>query len=244
MTSVPPARSPDAGRDPSAGPAADGPPPESATAARDPAASRSRRGAAPAAQPRLALLCGALGAALALVAGGRVWSHATAAFARARCPCRPRAATSPGCPARWPWSASPRSSPSSRCAGPAASLVAALLTLCAAWASPSRPSAPHDSAPLAEKAAKVSGLDRSGIGDVQVTPSGRASRRPAACCCCSPGLLALRYGRGWPSMSGSGRYERPARPQAARGPGAVDPDRPEDIWKALDRGEDPTRGAG
>lgn len=54
------------------------------------------------------------------------------------------------------------------------------------------------------------------------------------------GLLALRYGRLWPAMSG--RYERggaaarPRRKQAAR----VDPDRPEDLWKALDRGEDPT----
>ncbi|NEC77440.1 TIGR02234 family membrane protein, partial [Streptomyces rochei] len=25
-----------------------------------------------------------------------------------------------------------------------------------------------------------------------------------------------------------------------RGPQTVDPDRPEDLWKALDRGEDPT----
>lgn len=37
----------------------------------------------------------------------------------------------------------------------------------------------------------------------------------------------------------SGRYERDGtpRPRKAR---PVDPDRPEDIWKALDRGEDPT----
>ncbi|MYX45382.1 TIGR02234 family membrane protein [Streptomyces sp. SID89] len=51
------------------------------------------------------------------------------------------------------------------------------------------------------------------------------------------GLLALRFGRLWPAMSG--RYERSGapRPRAAR---PVDPDRPEDLWKALDRGEDPT----
>jgi uncharacterized membrane protein (TIGR02234 family) len=49
------------------------------------------------------------------------------------------------------------------------------------------------------------------------------------------GLLALRYGRLWPAMSG--RYERgTARPRAAAAP----TDRPEDLWKALDRGEDPT----
>lgn len=46
----------------------------------------------------------------------------------------------------------------------------------------------------------------------------------------------------------SGRYERDGTPRAPRTPRpakatapAVDPDRPEDIWKALDRGEDPTR---
>ncbi|WP_374773539.1 TIGR02234 family membrane protein [Streptomyces sp. NBC_01310] len=51
------------------------------------------------------------------------------------------------------------------------------------------------------------------------------------------GLLALRFGGGWPSMGG--RYERDgsARPRRVA---AVDPDRPEDLWKALDRGEDPT----
>ncbi len=51
------------------------------------------------------------------------------------------------------------------------------------------------------------------------------------------GLLALLYGRRWPAMSG--RYERNGTPRPRRTP-VVDPDRPEDIWKALDRGEDPT----
>ncbi|MDF6021700.1 TIGR02234 family membrane protein [Streptomyces sp. JH34] len=56
------------------------------------------------------------------------------------------------------------------------------------------------------------------------------------------GLLALRYGSRWPAMSG--RYERDGTPRprkAART--APDPDRPEELWKALDRGEDPTREA-
>ncbi|MYQ46789.1 TIGR02234 family membrane protein, partial [Streptomyces sp. SID4985] len=51
------------------------------------------------------------------------------------------------------------------------------------------------------------------------------------------GVLALRYGRLWPAMSG--RYERGAqRPRRTARP--VDPERPEEMWKALDRGEDPT----
>lgn len=64
------------------------------------------------------------------------------------------------------------------------------------------------------------------------------------------GVLAVRYGRLWPGMSG--RYERSGakgpggartangapRPRGAEAP--ADLDRPEDLWKALDRGEDPT----
>jgi uncharacterized membrane protein (TIGR02234 family) len=58
------------------------------------------------------------------------------------------------------------------------------------------------------------------------------------------GLIALRHGSRWPAMSG--RYDRAgartSAARAARTPAPVDPDRPEDLWKALDRGEDPTTG--
>ncbi|WP_306330536.1 TIGR02234 family membrane protein, partial [Streptomyces venezuelae] len=55
------------------------------------------------------------------------------------------------------------------------------------------------------------------------------------------GLFALRFGKSWPAMGG--RYERSGTPRTARKAAPADPDRPEDLWKALDRGEDPTRGA-
>ncbi|MFE4453943.1 TIGR02234 family membrane protein [Streptomyces sp. NPDC056796] len=56
------------------------------------------------------------------------------------------------------------------------------------------------------------------------------------------GLLALRYGSRWPAMSG--RYERDGTPRPRKAPRtAPDPERPEELWKALDRGEDPTREA-
>ncbi|MET9857424.1 TIGR02234 family membrane protein, partial [Streptomyces sp. NPDC006450] len=51
------------------------------------------------------------------------------------------------------------------------------------------------------------------------------------------GLLALRFGSTWPTMGG--RYERDGSPRPRKA-AVVDPDRPEDLWKALDRGEDPT----
>ncbi|MEV7771950.1 TIGR02234 family membrane protein [Kitasatospora sp. NPDC086791] len=46
------------------------------------------------------------------------------------------------------------------------------------------------------------------------------------------GLLTLRYGRRWPAMGS--RYEAPTRKAPAT------TDTPGDLWKALDRGEDPT----
>ena len=52
------------------------------------------------------------------------------------------------------------------------------------------------------------------------------------------GLLALRYGRLWPALSG--RYERDGTSRPRKTRPAADPDRPEEMWKALDRGEDPT----
>lgn len=73
------------------------------------------------------------------------------------------------------------------------------------------------------------------------TPAGPGWPLPHGLLLLIAGLLALVYGRHWPAMSG--KYER--TPGGARGPrrapAAPDLDRPEEIWKSLDRGEDPTR---
>jgi uncharacterized membrane protein (TIGR02234 family) len=55
------------------------------------------------------------------------------------------------------------------------------------------------------------------------------------------GLAALVQGRNWPGMSS--RYDAPGG-RTSRAPAAAPPEpedrRPEDMWQALDRGEDPT----
>ena len=58
------------------------------------------------------------------------------------------------------------------------------------------------------------------------------------------GLLALRHGRHWPAMSS--RYDRKdgAAPRRSAAAKPVDPDSAADLWKALDRGEDPTQSPG
>ncbi|MFC9326891.1 TIGR02234 family membrane protein [Kitasatospora sp. NPDC057015] len=48
------------------------------------------------------------------------------------------------------------------------------------------------------------------------------------------GLLTVRFGRSWPGMGS--RYDAPTRKAPAKAAG----DTPADLWKALDRGEDPT----
>ncbi|MGW2545360.1 Trp biosynthesis-associated membrane protein [Kitasatospora sp. NPDC001574] len=53
------------------------------------------------------------------------------------------------------------------------------------------------------------------------------------------GLLTLRFGRGWPAMGS--RYEAPTgKAPVSRKSAAAES--PADLWKALDRGEDPTAG--
>ncbi|MFD8482464.1 TIGR02234 family membrane protein [Kitasatospora sp. NPDC059673] len=51
------------------------------------------------------------------------------------------------------------------------------------------------------------------------------------------GALTVRFGRNWPAMGS--RYEAPTRRRPAGKAGATG-NSPADLWKALDRGEDPT----
>ncbi|WP_369206213.1 TIGR02234 family membrane protein [Streptomyces sp. PU-14G] len=248
MTSPPPA--PDAETDPAAeadAPAADadaGAPAAEADADAGTAAPGTAGGArsrAPRVALAAALLCGAVGAALALVAAGQTWSESSAAFAQGTVPVSAEGSDVTGLPSAL------------ALVGLAALvavfavrrlgryLVAGLLTVCGGAVMAAALLGADDTGPLTEQAAKTSGLTDSGIGAVDVTAWPYVSAAGGALLLVA-GLLALRYGRTWPSMSGSARYERtPLRQRATRAQ-RVDPDRPEDLWKALDRGEDPTHG--
>ncbi|MGP3991449.1 TIGR02234 family membrane protein [Streptomyces sp. 3N207] len=189
----------------------------------------------------VALLSGAVGAALALVSAGQTWSESTAKFAQGEVPVSAEGGDVTGLPSALALVglAALVAVFAVRRAG--RRVVAGLLTLCGAAVLASALLGADDTGALAAEAARTSGLADSGIGAVSVTAWPYVSAAGGALLLIA-GLLALRYGSGWPSMSGSARYERtPLRKRAARAE-RIDPDRPEDLWKALDRGEDPTRG--
>ncbi|MET7622586.1 TIGR02234 family membrane protein [Streptomyces sp. NPDC005408] len=186
-----------------------------------------------------ALFFGAVGATVVLLSSGRIWAEGTAAVGGGTLPLNAEGSDVTGVPTALAivGLAALVAVFAVRRAGRV--LVAALLALSGAGAALAAFLGASDSAALDEKAAKTTG-DAAATVDAlthtvwpHVTVAGSLLLLIA-------GLLALRYGKQWPAMSG--RYERDGTPRPRKA-AVVDPDRPEDLWKALDRGEDPTREA-
>ncbi|MFE9770176.1 TIGR02234 family membrane protein [Streptomyces sp. NPDC005931] len=184
-----------------------------------------------------ALLCGALGAAVALLATRQQWSEGTATVAGGAFPLTAKGSDVTGVPAALAvvGLAALVAVFAVRRAGRLA--VAVLLALSGAGTVTAALLGASDSSALDEKAAAVSG-DTSASVDALTHTAWPYVAAVGGLLLLLAGLLALRYGRLWPAMSG--RYERGGAPRPRRAAAPVDPDRPEDLWKALDRGEDPT----
>lgn len=186
----------------------------------------------------VALLSGALGAAVTLLATRQQWSEGTATVAGGAFPLTATGSDITGVPAALAvvGLAALVAVFAVRRAGRLA--VAALLALSGAGTITGALLGASDRAALDKQAAQVSGDTSATVGALSHTAWPYAAAVGGALLLVA-GLLALRYGRLWPAMSG--RYERDgaaARPR--RKAPQADPDRPEDLWKALDRGEDPT----
>ncbi|GGV15858.1 TIGR02234 family membrane protein [Streptomyces griseoflavus] len=187
----------------------------------------------------VALLSGALGAAVALLASRQQWSEGTVTVAGGPFPLTARGSDVTGVPASLAvvGLAALVAVFAVRRAGRLA--VAALLALSGAGTIAAALLGASDRGALDEQAAKASGDTSATVEALSHTAWPYVAAVGGALLLVA-GLLALRYGRLWPAMSGrherDGAAARPRRKQAAR----VDPDRPEDLWKALDRGEDPT----
>ncbi|GAB2739675.1 TIGR02234 family membrane protein [Streptomyces bullii] len=184
-----------------------------------------------------ALLCGALGAAVALLATRQRWSEGTATVAGGAFPLTAKGSDVTGVPAALAivGLAALVAVFAVRRAGRL--VVAVLLTLSGLGTVAAALLGASDSSALDEKAAQASG-DTAATVDALTHTAWPYVAAVGGALILLAGLLALRYGRLWPAMSG--RYERGGAPRPRRRAPAVDPDRPEELWKALDRGEDPT----
>ncbi|WP_172384013.1 TIGR02234 family membrane protein [Streptomyces sp. MNP-20] len=184
-----------------------------------------------------ALLLGAAGAALALLASRQSWAHGSTAVAGGDFPLTAKGSDVTGVPAALAivGLAALVAVFAVRRAGRV--LVSALLALSGVGIAVAALLGASDRAALDDKAATASGDAAAEVAGLSHTGWPYAAVA-AGVLILAAGLLALVRGRAWPAMSG--RYERDGapRPRARRAP---DPDRPEDLWKAIDRGEDPTQ---
>lgn len=185
----------------------------------------------------VALSAGALGAAVALLATRQRWSEGTATVAGGAFPLTASGSDVTGVPAALAIVGLAALVAVFAVRRSGRLLVAALLALSGAGTVAAAVLGASDSSALDEKAAQASGDTAATVNTLSHTAWPYAAAVGGALILLA-GLLALRYGRLWPAMSG--RYERGSAPRPRRRAAAADPDRPEEIWKALDRGEDPT----
>lgn len=189
----------------------------------------------------IALLLGAVGAAVVLIASGRTWAEGTVAVGGSSVQIQAGGRDVTGVPAALAVVGLAALVAVFAVRGGGRLLVSLLLALSGAGAAASAFLGAAGREALDENAAQTTG-DAAATVDSLTHTAWPYVTAVGSVLILLAGLLALRYGRHWPTMSG--RYERGT--PTAHGPGrgrtpAVDPDRPEDLWKALDRGEDPTR---
>ncbi|GHG17571.1 TIGR02234 family membrane protein [Streptomyces filamentosus] len=188
----------------------------------------------------LALLLGALGATVVLLSAGQIWAQGTASVAGGTVPVEADGGTVTGVPTALAivGLAALVAVFAVRRAG--RTLVAGLLALSGAGAALAAFLGASDSAALDAEAARISGDTAAAVAGLTHTAWPYVTAGGALLILLA-GLFALRFGKSWPAMGG--RYERSGTPRTPRRAAAGDPDRPEDLWKALDRGEDPTHDA-
>ncbi|MFJ8646687.1 TIGR02234 family membrane protein [Streptomyces sp. NPDC093546] len=213
--------------------AASVPQPRATRADETTAATRGRRSLA------AALFLGAVGAAVVLLASGQTWAEGVVAVGGGTAPLDAAGGDVTGVPTALAivGLAALVAVFAVRRAGRL--LVSLLLTLSGAGAAAAAYLGASDSAALDEQAARTTGDTAARVEALTHTPWPYVAAAGGLLILLA-GLLALRYGRTWPAMSG--RYERDGAPRARAERRPADPDRPEELWKALDRGEDPTRG--
>ena len=269
MTALPqPRTDPTAPADPTAteGPAAAGGPPGAGglptagnpaaavepAGARGPAAGEPTAGSDPApaaAGPRpdrrslaLMLLASVLGAAVVLVATGQTWARGSVAFQSSLLKVSATGSETSGLPGALALVGLASAVAVFAVRGAARKALGLLLALAGAGTVASALVSATGSGPLDDRAARAIGLTRATATAVGHTGWPWVAALGGLLLLLA-GLLVVARGRDWPGMSS--RYEAPGAAGAAaparRKPAAPGPDTPADLWKAMDRGEDPTR---
>ncbi|MCN9239743.1 TIGR02234 family membrane protein [Streptomyces sp. RY43-2] len=185
----------------------------------------------------LALLCGAAGAAVALLSSRQDWAAGTVPLAGGDFPLSAKGSDVTGVPAALAIVGLAALVAVFAVRRTGRHLVAGLLALSGLGTITAAFQGLTDDSALDEKAARTAGDTAATASALTHTAWPYVAVLGGALILLA-GLLALRYGRLWPTMSG--RYERDGTPRPRRRAAPVDPDRPEELWKALDRGEDPT----
>ncbi|MFB8029812.1 TIGR02234 family membrane protein [Streptomyces sp. NPDC056465] len=187
------------------------------------------------------LLLGAAGATVVLLASGQTWAEGEAAVGGGVLPLSADGQDVTGLPAALAVVGLAALVAVFAVRGGGRLLVAGLLALSGLGAGLSAWAGASDSAALDEQAARTTG-DTAATVDALSHTAWPYVTAAGGLLILLAGLLALRFGSRWPAMSG--RYERDGTPRPRKAPRtAPDPERPEELWKALDRGEDPTRDA-
>ncbi|MFE0631049.1 TIGR02234 family membrane protein [Streptomyces sp. NPDC058864] len=188
----------------------------------------------------LALASGVLGAAVVLLASGKTWQEGSAPFADGGVPVSVAGHQVTGVPGALALVGLAALVAVFAVRGAARLLVGGLLALCGAGALVAALLAFGDTAALDAAAATASGLSRTTVS-ASSTSAWPGVSAAGGVLLLLAGTVALLRARTWPGMSN--RYDRdtpkPARPARTAAPAGGE-ERPEELWKALDRGEDPT----
>jgi uncharacterized membrane protein (TIGR02234 family) len=185
------------------------------------------------------LLLGVVGASVLLLAAGKTWMHGTAAFAGGSVRVSASGSEVTALPGALALVGLAALVAVFAVRGAGRVIVAGLLALSGAGAVAAALLALGDTSALDAAASTATSVAHSSVSTSSTTAWPLVAATGGALLLAA-GVIALVRGRAWPGMSN--RYDRDGaepRPRKQR-VAAVDPDRPEDLWKALDRGEDPT----
>ncbi|WP_241968462.1 TIGR02234 family membrane protein [Streptomyces sp. ICBB 8177] len=186
----------------------------------------------------VALLCGAAGASVVLIAVGKTWATGSTLAAGSRIAIHASGKDVTGLPDALALVALAALVAVFAVRGAGRVVVSALLTLCGAGAVAACAAGVTATGALDAAATRASGLSDSTVRNAAHTGWPWVAAL-GGLLLLAAGVLALARGASWPAMGS--RYERAGGPRTGRpGRAAPDPENPGEIWKALDRGEDPT----